>query len=161
LLTAYFQSLRLALATVAAIPAVVCGVAAALLLTGSTLNLQSFMGSIMAVGVAVANAILLVTFAERSRADGLSATDAAIAGVRARVRPILMTSAAMIAGMVPMALSGDQGAPLARAVIGGLLASTAATLILLPAVFAWAMHGAGRASMSLDPHDTAGRHHVS
>jgi multidrug efflux pump subunit AcrB len=164
LLTAYFQSVRLALTAVAALPAVLCGVALALLLTGSTLNLQSFMGSIMAVGVAVANAILLVSFAERARVGGQSAVDAAVAGVRARVRPILMTSAAMIAGMVPMAAGvfegGDQTAPLGRAVIGGLLGSTAATLILLPAVFAWAMGGAGRESASLDPFDPASRHHV-
>ena len=165
-LTAYFQSLRLALTAVAAVPAVLCGVAAALLLTGSTLNLQSFMGSIMAVGVAVANAILLVTFAERARLAGESASEAALTGVRSRVRPILMTSAAMVAGMVPMAVAGDQSAPLARAVIGGLLAATAATLILLPAVFALLttlfglMGMAGRGSMSLDPFDPASRHHV-
>ena len=119
----------------------------------------------MSVGVAVANAILLVTFAERARLGGLSASDAAIAGVQARVRPILMTSAAMIAGMIPMAIGfgqgGDQAAPLARAVIGGLLASTAATILLLPAIFALAMHRVGRASSSLDPNDPASRHHVT
>jgi multidrug efflux pump subunit AcrB len=165
LLTAYFQSLRLALTAVAAVPAVLGGVAVALLVTGSTLNLQSFMGAIMAVGVAVANAILLVTFAERARMEGMSASEAAIAGVRARVRPILMTSFAMMAGMVPMAIGigegGDQTAPLGRAVIGGLLASTAATLIILPAVFALAMGGAGRQSPSLDPHDPASSRHVA
>ena len=165
LLTAYFQSIRLALVAVAAVPAVLCGVAAALLLTGTTLNLQSFMGAIMAVGVAIANAILFVTFAERARLAGESSTDAAVSGVRARVRPILMTSAAMVAGMVPMATGlgagGDQSAPLARAVIGGLLASTAATLILLPVVFALLMGGAGRAARSLDPFDPASSHHVA
>jgi multidrug efflux pump subunit AcrB len=165
LLTAYFQSIRLALIAVAAVPAVLVGVGLALLLTGSTLNLQSFMGSIMAVGVAVANAILLVTFAERARHDnGGDALAAAIEGARTRVRPILMTSAAMIAGMLPMALGvgegGDQVAPLGRAVIGGLLASTLATLLLLPAVFAWVMGRAGTASMSLDPYDPASPHHV-
>src|SRR5262245_22028222 len=163
-LTAYFQSVRLALTAVAGLPAVLCGVAVALLVTGSTLNLQSFMGAIMAVGVAVANAILLVSFAERARVGGESAVDAAVAGVRARVRAILMTSTAMIAGMVPMAAGsfegGDQTAPLGRAVIGGLLASTAATLILLPAVFALVMGRAGRESASLDPLDPASRHHV-
>jgi multidrug efflux pump subunit AcrB len=161
LLTAYFQSIRLALIAVAGVPAVLCGVAAALLGTGTTLNLQSFMGAIMAVGVAVANAILFVTFAERARLAGESATEAALSGVRARVRPILMTSAAMVAGMVPMAVFGDQSAPLARAVIGGLLTSTAATLILLPAVFALLMGGAGRESRSLDPFDPSSLHHVS
>lgn len=157
LLTAYFQSIRLALIAVSAVPAVLAGVCLALLLTGSTLNLQSFMGAIMAVGVAVANAILLVTFAERARQDGMDARLAAIHGATSRVRPILMTGAAMIAGMIPMALGagegGDQTAPLARAVIGGLLASMIATLLLIPAVFAWGMGWAGTASVSLDPLD--------
>jgi multidrug efflux pump subunit AcrB len=114
----------------------------------------------MAVGVANANAILFVTFAERARLAGGAATEAAVTGVRARVRPILMTSAAMVAGMIPMAVGSDQSAPLARAVIGGLVAATAATLILLPAVFALLMGGAGRASQSLDPFDPASSHHV-
>lgn len=165
LLLAYFQSFRLAISTVVAVPAVLCGVGLALLLTGTTLNLQSFMGTIMAVGVAIANAILLVTYAERERVAGKDSTEAAIAGVRGRVRPILMTGMAMIAGMLPMAIGlgegGDQSAPLGRAVVGGLLASTAATLILLPAAFAWIMGGSGRGSASLDPHDPASRHYVS
>ncbi|HJZ59207.1 MAG TPA: efflux RND transporter permease subunit, partial [Gemmataceae bacterium] len=164
LLTAYFQSIRLALVAVAAVPAVLVGVAAALLVTGTTLNLQSFMGAIMAVGVAVANAILLVTFAERARMEGRNAVEAAGEGVRSRVRPILMTSAAMIAGMVPMALGlgegGDQVAPLGRAVIGGLLAATAATLLILPAVFALVMGGSAAKSASLNPFDPASEYHV-
>ena len=165
LLTAYFQSIRLALTAVAAVPAVLCGVGIALLFTGTTLNLQSFMGAIMAVGVAVANSILLVTYAERFRKEGHSSAEAAMAGVRGRVRPILMTSAAMIAGMIPMAIGfgegGDQTAPLGRAVIGGLLASTAATLILLPAVFTWTMGWRGPKSVSLDPTDPTSSHYVS
>ncbi len=165
LLTAYFQSIRLALTAVAAIPAVLCGVGIALLFTGTTLNLQSFMGAIMAVGVSVANSILLVTYAERHRKGGQSSADAAIAGVRGRLRPILMTSAAMIAGMIPMAVGfgdgGDQTAPLGRAVIGGLLASTAATLILLPAVFTWVMGWRGPSSVSLDPTDPMSSHFVA
>jgi multidrug efflux pump subunit AcrB len=164
LLTAYFQSIRLALVAVSAVPAVLVGVVAALLLTGTTLNLQSFMGAIMAVGVSVANAILLVTFAERARLEGKSPADAGAEGARTRARPILMTSAAMVAGMVPMALAigegGDQVAPLARAVIGGLLASTAATLLILPAVFAVVMGGSGTTSASLDPFDPASELHV-
>jgi len=120
---------------------VVAGVVLALRLTGTTVNLQSFMGSIMAIGVAVANAILLVTFAERHRREGAAdAPEAAVEGARGRLRPILMTSCAMIAGMVPMGLGlsegSEQTAPLARAVIGGLAAATLATLIVLPAVFA-------------------------
>jgi multidrug efflux pump subunit AcrB len=157
LLTAYFQSVRLALVAVAAVPAVLCGVVLALLLTGTTLNIQSFMGAIMAIGVAVANAILLVTFAERSRREGKSAREAAVEGARTRVRPILMTSLAMIAGMVPLALGlgegGDQTAPLGRAVIGGLFASLVITLTVLPAVFALFMAGASTRSVSLSPDD--------
>ena len=101
----------------------------------------------MAVGVATANAILLVTFAERARVGGMTAREAGVEGARARVRPILMTSCAMIAGMVPMALGlgegGDQIAPLGRAVIGGLAAGTLTTLFVLPAVFALVMGRAG------------------
>ena len=97
-LTASFQSVRLALVSVAPVPAALAGVAVALFVTGSTLSLQSFMGAIMAVGVATANAILLVTFAEWARVGGLSARDAFVEGATGRVRPILLTSAAMIAG---------------------------------------------------------------
>jgi multidrug efflux pump subunit AcrB len=164
LLTAYFQSLRLALVAVASVPAVLAGVVLALWATGTTLNLQSFMGSIMAVGVAVANAILLVTFAERNRRGGLPAKAAAVAGARGRVRAILMTTCAMVAGMVPMALGlgegGEQVAPLGRAVIGGLLAGTAATLGVLPAVFALLMARAPTRSSSLDPTDPESPYYV-
>src|SRR5205823_10654728 len=107
---------------------------------GTTLNIQSFMGAIMAVGVAVANAILLAIFAEQGRREGKQADDAAVEGAKHRLRPILMTSCAMIAGMVPMSLGlgegGQQTAPLARAVIGGLGVATFATLFILPSVFA-------------------------
>jgi len=164
LLTAYFQSVRLALTAVAAVPAVLAGVVVTLLLTQTTLNIQSFMGAIMAIGVAVANAILLVTFAERYRMEGRSAIDAAIEGARTRIRPIAMTSLAMIAGMIPMALGfgegGDQTAPLGRAVIGGLIASLAATLTLLPAVFALAMNRCSTASVSLSPTDPESKHFI-
>jgi multidrug efflux pump subunit AcrB len=157
LLTAYFQSLRLAIVVVLTTPAVLAGVALALLVTHTTLNIQSFMGAIMAVGVAVANAILLVTFAERARREGASAADAAVDGAQHRLRPILMTSCAMIAGMMPMALamgeSGEQTAPLGRAVIGGLLAATFTTLLILPSIFALIQGGAGSEAVSLDPDD--------
>ena len=117
LLTANFQSVRLALVVVSTTPAVIAGVVVMLWLTGTTINLQSFMGAIMAIGVAVANAILLVTFAEEHRRGGAAdAAEAAVEGARGRLRPILMTSCAMIAGMVPMALGwgegGEQTAPL-------------------------------------------------
>lgn len=157
LLAANFQSLRLSLVVVASAPAVIAGVALALWVTGTTLNVQSFIGAIMAIGVAVANAILLVTFAERSRIGGLSSAEAAVEGAQSRLRPILMTSLAMIAGMLPMALgvgeSGEQTAPLGRAVIGGLVGATLATLWILPAVFAIVRDRASTRSRSLDPRD--------
>ncbi len=164
LLTGYFQSIRLALCAVAAVPAVLLGVVVSLLVTNSTLNIQSFMGAIMAIGVAVANAILLITFAEKLRRDGRTASQAAVEGTFARLRPIAMTSLAMIAGMMPMALglgeAGDQVAPLGRAVVGGLVASTLATLTLLPAVFALLMAGASTVSASLSPTDPESPHFV-
>jgi multidrug efflux pump subunit AcrB len=163
LLTANFQSLKLAFAVVSTTPAAICGVALALALTGTTLNIQSFMGAIMATGVAVANAILLVTFAERSRVAGNSAPDAAVDGAQSRLRPILMTSAAMIAGMLPLAIGfgegGEQTAPLGRAVVGGLVAATLATLLVLPAVFAILQGRAHRRSASLDPDDPSSPEH--
>jgi multidrug efflux pump subunit AcrB len=162
LLAANFQSLRLALAVVTTVPAVIAGVVVALRASGTTLNVQSFMGAIMAVGVAVANAVLLVTFAERLRRGGADRLDAAVEGARGRLRPILMTSAAMIAGMVPMALGlgdgGEQTAPLGRAVIGGLVGATAATLLVLPAVFA-VLAGRRAVSASLDPDDAESRYY--
>jgi multidrug efflux pump subunit AcrB len=159
LLAANFQSFRLALAVVLTIPAVVAGVAVALWLTRTTLNIQSFMGAIMAVGVAVANAILLVTFAERSRVGGARVRAAAVEGAATPLRPILMTSLAMIAGMLPMAIGrgegGAQAAPLGRAVIGGLVGATPATLVILPAIFAALQGERTRKTPSLDPDDPA------
>jgi len=157
LLAANFQSLKLSLIVLSTVPAVVVGVALTLWLSGTTLNIQSFMGAIMAIGVAVANAILLVTFAERTRMSGASAAAAAVDGAQSRLRPILMTSFAMIAGMTPMALglgqAGDQTAPLGRAVVGGLALATVATLLVLPSVFAIVQVRAHRRSVSLDPDD--------
>jgi multidrug efflux pump subunit AcrB len=136
LLVANFQSLRIALIVLTTIPAALLGVVLALKLTGTTVNIQSFMGAIMAVGVAVANAILLVTFAHRAQLRGLSKREAALEGVTTRLRPILMTSLAMIAGMIPMALAKSQTSPLAIATIGGLALATVATVLVLPAVYA-------------------------
>jgi multidrug efflux pump subunit AcrB len=157
LLAANFQSLRLAFVVVSTVPAVIAGVVVVLWLTGTTLNVQSFMGAIMAIGVAVANAILLVTFAEQSRRQGESPLQTAIDAARARMRPVLMTSAAMIAGMIPMALALGEGAeataPLGRAVIGGLAAATLATLIVLPSVYSLVQQSASPTSPSLDPDD--------
>ncbi len=157
LLTANFQSFRLALVVISSAPAVLVGAILMLLLTGTTLNLESFMGTIMAIGVAVANAILLVTFAEQNRRNGADSVLAARAAAAERLRPVLMTSLAMIAGMIPMALAIGQGseetAPLGRAVIGGLFAATLATLFLLPTVFGIVQKGASLTSPSLDPED--------
>jgi multidrug efflux pump subunit AcrB len=162
LLAANFQSLRLAFVVVSTVPAVLAGVALFLALTRTTLNVQSFMGTIMAVGVAVANAILLVTFAEHGRRAGRAPLDAAIDAARARLRPVLMTSAAMIAGMIPLALALGEGAeaaaPLGRAVIGGLAAATCATLTVLPSVFSLAQQRAATTSISLDPDDPESIH---
>lgn len=162
LLAANFQSMRLAFVVVSTAPAVISGVILALLLSGTTLNLQSFMGAIMALGVSVANSILLVTFAEERRRSGANSTDAASYGSTSRLRPILMTSVAMVAGMIPMALAlgegSQQSAPLGRAVIGGLIASTLATLLVLPVVFSSAQEKASIASPSLDPSDPGSAH---
>jgi len=161
LLAANFESIRLSLAVVSSVPAVIAGVALALWMSGSTLNIQSFMGAVMAIGVAVANAILLVTFAERERRAGASPLEAAALGARSRLRPILMTSFAMLAGMLPMALGwsegGEQMAPLGRAVMGGLALATVATLLVLPAVYGL-LAASTVTSPSLDPDDPASRH---
>ncbi len=163
LLTANFQSLRLAFVTVSTAPAVIAGVVLMLFLTGTTLNIQSFIGAIMAIGVAMANAILLVTFAEQRRREGLDARESAVTGAGSRLRAILMTSCAMVAGMLPMALAlgeaGQQNAPLGRAVIGGLAAATIATLFVLPSMFAWIQNHASAASPSLDPDDPQSSHY--
>jgi multidrug efflux pump subunit AcrB len=162
LLAANFQSLRLALVVVSTVPAVLTGVVLMLAISRTTLNIESFMGAIMAIGVAVANAILLVTFAEKARRRGGTPLDAAIDAARARMRPVVMTSAAMIAGMLPMAVALGEGAettaPLGRAVIGGLAMATLATLIVVPSVFSLVQQSVGVASASLDPHDPESAH---
>ncbi len=163
LLSANFQSVRLALAIVLTIPAVLCGVLLMLLATGTTLNVQSFMGAIMAIGIAVANSILLVTFAERARHEGVGVLDAVRQGASGRLRAILMTAAAMTFGMVPMAIGfgegGSQAAPLGRAVIGGLIVATFATLTILPSIYAILQRGASIASPSLNPRDPTSRYY--
>jgi multidrug efflux pump subunit AcrB len=163
LLTASFQSMRLALVSLSTIPAVLCGVLVTLAFSGATLNLQSFIGAIMAIGVAMANAILLVTFAEQARREGSDARAAATIGAERRLRAILMTGLAMTCGMLPMAWglseAGSQSIPLGRAVVGGLIAATFATLLVLPAVFAMLQQRASVKSVSLDPLDPASPHY--
>lgn len=162
LLTANFQSIRLALVTVSTIPAVIAGVVLMLYITSTTINIQSFIGAIMAVGVAMANAILLVTFAEKRRVETQNVKNAAVTGAGSRFRAILMTSFAMISGMLPMALAlgeaGQQNAPLGRAVVGGLVAATLATLFLLPLIFAMLQNKASMKSASMDPDDPESRY---
>ena len=119
----------------------------------------------MAIGVAVANAILLVTFAEQSRRGGTPAIEAAVHSAQTRMRPILMTSMAMIVGMIPMAVAlgtgAEQTAPLGRAVIGGLLAATFTSLLILPSIFSLVQERAGTHSPSLDPEDPESRYAAS
>jgi multidrug efflux pump subunit AcrB len=122
-----------------ALPATFCGILTMLFMTGTTLNVPSLMGAIMAVGVASANSILLVTFAREQQLKGRSAFRAALDAGRTRIRPVLMTAAAMVVGMIPMAIGGpgeEQNAALARAVIGGLLFATPTTLLIVPYLFA-------------------------
>ncbi|TWF42547.1 multidrug efflux pump subunit AcrB [Chitinophaga polysaccharea] len=158
LLAANYQSFKLSLVVLVTIPAVIAGALIALLLTGATLNLQSYMGMIMSTGVSVANAILIVTNAEKLRLDYQDARKAAVVSAGVRLRPILMTSLAMIAGMIPMASglgeAGDQTAPLGRAVIGGLIASTLAALLILPQAYALIQRKASYASPSLMPSES-------
>ena len=127
-----------------ALPATLCGIVTMLFITGTTLNVPSLMGAIMAVGVASANSILLVTFAREQQLKGHSAFEAALSAGRTRIRPVLMTAAAMIVGMIPMAIGGageEQNAALARAVIGGLLFATPTTLLIVPYLFAMLRKG--------------------
>jgi multidrug efflux pump subunit AcrB len=159
LLAAYFQSLRIAFAILMAIPAVLAGVSLALLLASSTLNIQSFMGAMMAIGISVANSILLCTFADQYRRAGRTSVEAAVEASGSRLRPILMTSIVMVSAMIPMAFGTGQTAPLAIAVIGGLTASTMTTLLVIPSVFAIVERKSAVHSPSIDPDDPASRHY--
>jgi CzcA family heavy metal efflux pump len=139
LMVANFQSWLEPFVIMMAVPGALAGVLWMLALTGTTINVESLMGAIMAVGVGVANGNLLITFANELREEGYSPVAAAIEAGRIRFRPIIMTALAMILGMLPMALSlgsgSEQNAPLGRAVIGGLFAATMMTLFVVPAVY--------------------------
>jgi multidrug efflux pump subunit AcrB len=139
LMVVNYQSFGDPFVVLLALPATFCGILVMLFVTGTTLNVPSLMGAIMAVGVASANSILLVTFAREQQLAGKSAFEAAIDAGHTRIRPVLMTAAAMIVGMIPMAIGGageEQNAALARAVIGGLLFATPTTLLVVPYLFA-------------------------
>jgi multidrug efflux pump subunit AcrB len=151
----FFQSFRVAIAILSIVPAVIAGALFLLFITGNTLNIQSYMGTIMAVGVAIANSVLFITNAEQLRRSGTRDVHLEAAGHR--LRPILMTSIAMIAGMIPMALGltegGDQTAPLGIAVIGGLLFSALAVLFFLPHIYQWLAGRKAYRPVSLYPDD--------
>lgn len=164
MLAANFQSFKVSAIVLATVPAVLLGSLALLMICGSTLNLQSYMGMIMSVGVSISNAVLLITNAEQIRRHNGNALLAAREAAALRMRPILMTALAMVVGMVPMASgigeAGDQSSPLGRAVIGGLVASTFAALFILPLVFAWGQKKTSTQSVSLDPDDQESRHYI-
>ncbi len=164
LLTAYFQSPRLALISIGAVPGVLAGIATILYLTNTSLNIESFMGSIMCLGVSVSNSVMLVTFIDEHWKKGNPSTEAAIVGASERLRPILMTACAMTVGMVPMALALERGsqmqAPLGRAVIGGLVMSTFATLLVVPSIFAIVIGKKVPKSPSIYPNDPESAHYA-
>jgi multidrug efflux pump subunit AcrB len=163
LLTAYFQSPRLALISIGAVPGVLAGIVVALYFTNTTLNIESFMGSIMCLGVSVSNSVMMITFMDEHWKAGKPSTEAAIIGASERLRPILMTACAMTVGMVPMALALERGsqmeAPLGRAVIGGLVMSTFATLLVLPSIFAVVIGRQVPRSPSLYPDNPESAHY--
>jgi multidrug efflux pump subunit AcrB len=165
MLAATFQSFRVSAVILTTVPAVIIGSLIMLLITGSTLNLQSYMGIIMSVGVSISNAVLLITNAEQIRLSNSNALVSARDAAALRLRPILMTALAMVAGMIPMASglgeAGDQTSPLGRAVVGGLIASTFATLFILPLVFAWAQEKASVKSVSLEANDEESLNYIN
>jgi multidrug efflux pump subunit AcrB len=164
MLAANFQSFKVSGVVLATVPAVILGSLALLIIMGSTLNLQSYMGMIMSVGVSISNAVLLITNAEQLRKHSGNAITAATEAAALRMRPILMTALAMVVGMIPMASglgeAGDQSSPLGRAVVGGLIASTFAALFILPLAFAWTQGKTGTQSVSLDPEDEESKYFV-
>jgi multidrug efflux pump subunit AcrB len=165
MLAANFQSFKVSAVVLATVPAVILGSLGLLMICGSTLNLQSYMGMIMSVGVSISNAVLLITNAEQLRKHNGDATLSAKEAAALRMRPIVMTALAMVVGMIPMASglgeAGDQSSPLGRAVVGGLIASTFAALLILPLAFAWGQGKATTQSVSLDPEDEESKYYVN
>ncbi len=149
LIVVNFQSWLDPFIIITALPAALAGIVLFLFLTHTTLSVPALMGAIMCMGVATANSILVVSFAKAKLEEHSDAIRAAIEAGTTRFRPVVMTALAMIIGMVPMALGmgdgGEQNAPLGRAVIGGLLCATVATLVFVPCVFALIHNSAGRA----------------
>jgi multidrug efflux pump subunit AcrB len=141
LIVVNFQSMKDPLIIISALPAALAGIVWMLFLTRTTVSVPALTGAIMCMGVATANSVLVISFAREQMAEGKNALDAATEAGFTRLRPVIMTALAMIIGMIPMALglgeSGEQNAPLGRAVIGGLVFATVATLFFVPAVFTW------------------------
>jgi multidrug efflux pump subunit AcrB len=139
LMVVNFQSWLDPFIILTALPGAACGILWMLFVSGTTFNVPSLMGAIMTVGVATANSILMVTFANDQRSAGMNALEAASSAGATRLRPVLMTAFAMIIGMLPMSLGmgegGEQNAPLGRAVIGGLLVATVTTLLIVPIIY--------------------------
>jgi len=164
MLAANFQSFTVSLIVLFTVPAVLFGSMLMLTLTGDTLNLQSYMGMIMSVGVSISNSVLLITNAEQLRKRNGNSIESAKEAAGLRIRPIIMTAVAMVVGMIPMASGlsegGGQATPLGRAVIGGLVASTFGALFILPLVFSWFMNKTSTDSVSLDPEDKESKHYI-
>ncbi|RFZ94910.1 efflux RND transporter permease subunit [Mucilaginibacter conchicola] len=165
MLAANFQSFKVSGVVLVTVPAVILGSLLLLIICGSTLNLQSYMGMIMSVGVSISNAVLLITNAEQLRKHNGNALQSAKEAAALRMRPIVMTALAMVVGMIPMASglgeAGDQSSPLGRAVVGGLIASTFAALFILPLAFAWGQGNATTQSVSLDPEDEESKFYIN
>jgi multidrug efflux pump subunit AcrB len=165
MLSAYYQSFKVPFVVLSVIPSVIVGSLILIFLTGSTLNLQSYMGMIMSIGVSVSNAVLLINQAEYYRKHyQFSALHSARMAAASRLRPVLMTALAMLAGMIPMSLGigegSEQVAPLGRAVIGGIIASTFTILLLIPHFFSAVMSKAGLGNPSLDPEDEESKFYI-
>ena len=157
LMVVNFQSWTVPFIIITALPCALAGIVWILFITGTTLSVPALMGTIMCMGVATSNSVLVITFANEKLLEMRDSYQAALQAGYIRLRPVVMTALAMIIGMVPMALSlgegGEQTAPLGRAVVGGLLAATFATLFVLPAIFALVQGRAHRRSASLHPDD--------
>ena len=135
-MTPLFRSFLDPLIVMLAVPLGLAGVLWILFATDTTLNVQSFMGTIFMIGIAQSNSTLLVDFANRLRVAGMPAREAVVEAARTRLRPILMTAAAALVALLPLAFNaGDPAAPLARAVIGGLASSTLLTLVVVPLLY--------------------------
>lgn len=165
MLSAYYQSFKVPLVVLSVIPSVIVGSLFFIFIAGSTLNLQSYMGMIMSIGVSVSNAVLLINQAEYYRKHyKLSALHSARMAAASRLRPVLMTALAMLAGMIPMAIGIGEGseqiAPLGRAVIGGIIASTFTILLLIPHFYASLMSNVGLDNPSLDPEDEESKFYI-